>query len=81
MINLSLKVKTSKAVINLFCFLSLLFANAQEQEAKVNRELLELFKEWRSFEMPPLKDGVPDYSKNTFNFRFIKYKKLRSRLE
>ena len=50
MINLSLKVKISKVVIYLFCFLSLLFANAQEQEAKVNRELLELFKEWRNFE-------------------------------
>ena len=81
MINLSLKVKISKVVIYLFCFLSLLFANAQEQEAKVNCELLELFKEWRNFEMPPLKDGVPDYSKNTFDFRFIQYKKLRSRLE
>ena len=81
MINLSLKVKISKVVIYLFCFLSLLFANAQEQEAKVNRELLELFKEWRNFEMPPLKDGVPDYSKNTFDFRFIQYKKLRSRLD
>ena len=81
MINLSLKVKISKVVINLFCFLFLLFANAQEQEANVNRELLELFKEWRSFEMPPLKDGVPDYSKNTFDFRFIQYKKLRRRLE
>lgn len=81
MINLSLKVKISKVVIYLFCFLSLLFANAQEQEAKVNRELLELFKEWRNFEMPPLKDGVPDYSKSTFDFRFVQYKKLRSRLE
>ena len=81
MINLSLKVKISKVVINSFCFLFLLFANAQEQEAKVNRELLELFKEWRNFEMPPLKDGVPDYSKSTFDFRFVQYKKLRSRLE
>ena len=81
MINLSLKVKISKVLINIFCFLSLLFANAQEQEAKVNRELLELFKEWRNFEMPPLKDGVPDYSKSTFDFRFVQYKKLRSRLE
>ena len=71
----------TKVVIYLFCFLSLLFANAQEQEAKVNRELLELFKEWRNFEMPPLKDGVPDYSKSTFDFRFVQYKKLRSRLE
>ena len=81
MINSSLKIKISKVVIYLFCFLFLLFANAQEQEAKVNRELLELFKEWRNFEMPPLKDGVPDYSKKTFDFRFIQYKKLRSRLE
>ena len=71
----------TKVVFNLFCFLSLLFANAQEQEPKVNRELLELFNQWRSFEMPPLKDGVPDYSKNTFDFRFIQYKKLRRRLE
>ena len=78
---MSLKVKISKVLINIFCFLSLLFANAQEQEAKVNRELLELFKEWRNFEMPPLKDGVPDYSKSTFDFRFVQYKKLRSRLE
>ena len=31
--------------------------------------------------MPPLKDGVPDYSKSTFDFRFVQYKKLRSRLE
>tara|TARA_B100000073_G_C23728141_1_gene569897 strand:+ start:248 stop:1921 length:1674 start_codon:yes stop_codon:yes gene_type:complete len=81
MLNSSQKIKISKVVIYLFCFLFLLFANAQEQEAKVNRELLELFKEWRNFEMPPLKDGVPDYSKNTFDFRFIQYKKLRGRLD
>ena len=81
MLNSSQKIKISKVVIYLFCFLFLLFANAQEQEANVNRELLELFKEWRNFEMPPLKDGVPDYSKNTFDFRFIQYKKLRGRLD
>ena len=75
MINLSLKVKISKVVIYLFCFLFLLFANAQEQEAKVNRELLELFKEWRNFEMPLLKDGVPDYSKTHLIFVLFNIKK------
>ena len=67
MINPDLKIKISEAICYLFCFLFLFFANAQEKNDKENFKLFELFKEWRDFEKPPLKDGVPDYSKNTFD--------------
>ena len=78
MIISNLKTKISRA---LFCFMFLLCANAQEQKGKVSLKLIELFNEWRSFETPPLNEGVPDYSKNTFDIRFKQYKKLRNTLE
>ena len=31
-------------------------------KAKTYAELETLFKEWREFQRPPLKDGTPDYS-------------------
>ena len=74
----NLKTKISRA---LFCFMFLFLANAQEGKDKANRKLVELFNEWRSFEIPPLKEGVPDYSKNTFDVRYKEYKKLRNQLE
>ena len=81
MTNSDLNIKVSKVICYLFCFLFLFFANAQEQNNKENFKLVELFNEWRDFETPPLKDGVPDYSKNTFDIRFKKYKILRNKLE
>ena len=78
MIISNLKTKISRA---LFCFMFLFFANAQEGKDKANLKLVELFNEWRSFETPPLKEGVPDYSNNTFDVRYKEYKKLRNQLE
>ena len=43
-------------------------------------ELVELFKEWRSFETPPLYNGAPDYRKETFEKRLPEFKKLQSKL-
>ncbi|NNE67043.1 MAG: hypothetical protein HKN33_10805 [Pyrinomonadaceae bacterium] len=40
-----------------------------------------LFKEWRAFERPPLRDGAPDYTAETFESRYKDYKKLRARLD
>ena len=77
MIISNLKTKISRA---LFCFMFLFFANAQEGKDKANLKLVELFNEWRSFEIPPLKEGLPDYSKSTFDIRFKDYKKLRNKL-
>ena len=43
--------------------------------------LVELFKEWRTFEAPPLIDGVPDYSQESFDARQAGYTVLREKLE
>ncbi|MDA8644116.1 hypothetical protein N9L50_02340 [Flavobacteriaceae bacterium] len=43
--------------------------------------LVELFKEWRTFEVPPLIDGVPDYSQESFDARQAGYTVLREKLE
>ena len=42
--------------------------------------LVTLFKEWRAFENPPLKDGAPDYTTATFEQRMPAFKKLQERL-
>ena len=68
----------------LICFLTLIlslvtneFLSSQEN----NRQELEgLFTDWRQFEFPPLKNGAPDYSKETFKNRMPEYRKLKDRL-
>ncbi len=42
--------------------------------------LVSLFKEWRAFEKPPLREGAPDYTKETFEKRLPEFKKLQARL-
>ena len=56
---------------------------SNEPEAVVTKEysdLVSLFKEWRTFENPPLLDGAPDYREATFKERWPDFKKLQSRL-
>ncbi|MEQ9100738.1 MAG: hypothetical protein RIF36_16605 [Imperialibacter sp.] len=43
-------------------------------------DLVALFKEWRSFETPPLKDGAPDYTTATFEKRWTEFEQLQGRL-
>jgi hypothetical protein len=43
-------------------------------------DLVALFKEWRSFEKPPLKEGAPDYTAATFQQRLPKFKELQTKL-
>jgi len=43
--------------------------------------LVSLFKEWRTFENPPLRNGAPDYTAVTFSKRLPAFKKLQSRLQ
>ncbi|MBT8280845.1 MAG: hypothetical protein KJO16_04650 [Muriicola sp.] len=43
-------------------------------------ELLLLFKEWRAFEIPPMKDGAPDYTAETFKTRWPVFKDLQEHL-
>jgi hypothetical protein len=49
------------------------------QPAKYS-DLVALFKEWRSFERPPLRQGAPDYTAATFEQRQPKFRELQSRL-
>lgn len=43
-------------------------------------ELVELFKDWRAFESPPLANGAPDYSSERFEQRQGEYLELREQL-
>jgi hypothetical protein len=43
-------------------------------------DLVSLFKEWRTFEKPPLLDGAPDYTKETFENRWPSFKELQNQL-
>jgi hypothetical protein len=42
--------------------------------------LVTLFKEWRTFENPPLRNGAPDYTQKTFEKREAKFKLLKEKL-
>lgn len=55
--------------------------NQNVKVMKTYPELVSLFKEWRKFETPPLKDGAPDYTKATFEKRWPEFKKLQAQLK
>lgn len=44
------------------------------------QELVSLFQEWRAFEAPPLREGAPDYTAETFEKRRPAFEKLQARL-
>ncbi|MDB4015199.1 hypothetical protein N9483_02430 [Flavobacteriaceae bacterium] len=64
---------------------SLLFfiqnSEAQEQEGGNKQELVSLFRAWRSFEIPPLQNGVPDYSEKAFDLRWDAFLGLKTTLD
>lgn len=43
-------------------------------------DLVSLFKDWRAFESPPLREGAPDYTKATFDKRHPEFLELQERL-
>jgi len=53
---------------------------AQSQNSASNQELVILFKEWRTFEKPPLREGAPDYTAETFAKRWPEFQKLQAKL-
>ncbi|MEX0288478.1 MAG: hypothetical protein AB3N14_05160 [Flavobacteriaceae bacterium] len=57
---------------------ALLISQTQE---KAYDGLVDLFKEWRAFEEPPLLDGAPDYRRETFEKRAPSFKALQERLK
>ena len=67
-----------KLLKTLFAFLLpfLLLGQSDSYQSLVN-----LFEEWRQFEHPPMNNGVPDYSAQTFEKRWSKFLQLRERLD
>ncbi|MGB5500582.1 MAG: hypothetical protein WBM77_16745, partial [Maribacter sp.] len=53
---------------------------AQSQNSANNEALVTLFKEWRTFEKPPLREGAPDYTAETFQKRWPEFQKLQTKL-
>jgi len=45
------------------------------------QDLVKLFHDWRTFENPPLRDGAPDYTAETFDRRWPKFKDLQGQLK
>ena len=45
------------------------------------QDLVALFKQWRTFEKPPLRDGAPDYTAATFKKRWPQFKELQASLQ
>ena len=77
--NRSIQIKASSYWF--LCFLLPLNFMAQTTYENQSDVLVELFKEWRTFEAPPLIDGVPDYSQESFDARQAGYTVLREKLE
>jgi hypothetical protein len=50
-------------------------------KSKTYEELVSLFEEWRSFEKPPLRNGAPDYTKETFDNRWSDFQLLQEKLK
>ena len=66
----------------LFFFIGTASLEAQtNSSSKDYSSLVDLFYEWREFENPPLLNGAPNYTKNSFNKRHVEFKKLKARLK
>lgn len=70
--------------VSFFILISLLMACQPKNEPVPDQplqnyeDLTTLFREWRTFETPPMKDGAPDYTAGTFEQRWPEFKKLQS---
>ena len=69
------------SLIALFAF-PIVFCQAQPAtQQSTHEDLLALFEAWRAFERPPMLDGAPDYTAETFASRYEEYRLLRQRLD
>lgn len=53
---------------------------AKTQTSDNNPKLVSLYREWRSFETPPMREDAPDYTAATFEKRWPEFKKLQAKL-
>ena len=68
-----------------FIILMAIFMNSNQAYSQQNTtqydDLVTLFKQWRTFERPPVKDGAPDYTDKTFKKRWTDFKVLQEKLQ
>ena len=78
-----IKISTSNLGFTLFLigFFTFQSINGQSTNKENRSELIQLFNDWRNFESPPLVDGVPDYSQNSFDNRWGTFMLLKTKLE
>ncbi len=55
-------------------------ATAVDKNYQTYQDLVDIFKEWRAFETPPLRDGAPDYTAATFEKRWPEFKAMQAKL-
>ena len=55
--------------------------NAKQQKTDSYAQLVQLFKDWRNFETPPLLDGAPDYRNTTFKARHNDFLEMQAGLK
>lgn len=79
-------MKRSPFLFSISIFSLLLLSCQSNNEAPVTKspasysDLVTLFKEWRTFEKPPMLKGAPDYTASTFEKRWPDFKKLQTKL-
>ena len=73
-------MKKPYLICSLTLILSLVTNEFLYSQENNRQELEELYNDWRQFEFPPLKNGAPDYSNETFKNRMPEFRKLRDRL-
>ena len=73
-------MKKPYLICSLAIILSLVTNEFLSSQENNRQELEELYNDWRQFEFPPLKNGAPDYSNETFKNRMPEFRKLRDRL-
>jgi hypothetical protein len=76
---ISFHLKHKLVLIASYCILAISLT-INSVNASEYKSLIELFKQWRTFEQPPLFDNVPDYRAKTFDSRFQKFKLIRESL-
>ena len=72
----------SKPILYLLIILLAHLPNrVNSQEMNTHEDLVKIFKEWRSFQKPPLQNGAPDYTETTFLQRDPQFKTLQQKLQ
>lgn len=87
MLNLHTNTNLIQMKNKIHFYLLLIFLTASpiqlisQSENSSYENLVALFKEWRAFENPPLLNGAPDYTKETFEKRGPEFKLIREQLQ